>query len=249
MVMKIGYFCTAGYTETGGIKQLLEKINPNVRWERCFPAVDKPYLARGRMNSTPIASHNGVTGGELVRMMHERLSRYYKNSDYDGFLLIDDLDCRFPSNLAEGINLFVENQTAEVQVSLGKPVNFYVLFASPEIEAWFIADWNNSFAKQYPGTIAFNLKQIISNYLLKDYWDNNLELYGGNFVNNSCESKISSEIQDIFSEVGVDADGNAYSYSKRIEGVDMLRRIEPERVSIKCNICFAPLFHRLHELR
>ncbi len=74
-MIKIGYFCTGGYTEIGAIQSFLEKINSNVYWERCFPTADKPCLVRGRMNSTPIASYNGITGSALIDMMYDRLSK------------------------------------------------------------------------------------------------------------------------------------------------------------------------------
>lgn len=247
-MIKIGYFCTGGYTETGGIKSFLEKINPNVYWERCFPTVDKPCLVRGRMNSTPVASYNGITGPALVEMMYNRLSKYYKNSEFDGFLMIDDLDCRYQSCLTEDINLFVETHSNEVQKILERQVGVYVLFASPELEAWFIADWNNSFAKQYPRSVVYNIQEKLKRDIIKDHWDNNLELFGGAFVNGGCESKISTEIQNAFTLVGIDEQKRVYAYSKRNEGVDMLKRIEPEQVSSKCNICFSPQFNKLRAL-
>lgn len=247
-MIKIGYFCTGGYTEIGAIKSFLEKINPNVDWIRCFPTADKPCLVRGRMNSTPIASHNGITGPALIDMMYDRLSKYYKKSDFDGFLLIDDLDCRFYSNFTEGISLFEETHSDKVKKILERQVAFYALFASPEVEAWFLADWRNSFAKQYPIYVAYKIREKLKRDVLKDYWDEKLELYGGKFVNGGCKSKISSEIQDAFSLVGIDEQERVYSYSKRNEGVDMLRRIEPEQVSRKCNICFLPQYSKLKAL-
>jgi len=247
-VTKIGYFCTGGYTEIGAINSFLEKINPNIYWERCFPTADKPRLAIGRMNSTPIASYSGITGSDLTEMMYDRLSKYYKHSDFDGFLLIDDLDCRYHSNLAAGIDLFIETHSDNVQKILEKQVAFYVLFASPEVESWLLADWNNSFAKQYPQSVAYKVQERLKKDIIKEYWDNNLELYGGAFVNGGCESKISSEIQDTFSLVGLDEQERVYSYSKRNEGVDMLRRIEPMQVGRKCNICFLPQYNKLKAL-
>lgn len=59
---------------------------------------------------------------------------------------------------------------------MGRPVLFEVLFSSPEIETWFISDWDNGFGREYRD-IEVRLKREI-NVLLgacQDY----LEDYGG----------------------------------------------------------------------
>lgn len=84
-MITVGYFCSGGHTETGGIKYFLEKINPNIRWERCFPTLDKTNKKQGRMASTHIRGHNGITGEKLVEEMLKRLrySHFERDERYD----------------------------------------------------------------------------------------------------------------------------------------------------------------------
>jgi len=148
LVISVGYFCTGGYTEIGSIQSFLEKINSNINFVRCFPIANKTCLKRGRLSSTPIRSQNGVTGEDLVKEMKKKLMR----SDMRRFnliLLIDDLDCRFKRNGSPSFEEWVNDQKQQISEISGTQIGFEALFASPEIEAWFLADWENTFAFEY----------------------------------------------------------------------------------------------------
>jgi hypothetical protein len=99
--MVVGYFCSAGYTETGGIAQFLQQINPELKWKRCFPAVDKANLKQGRMRATPIQAASGTSGESLINRMLRIISEpvFELDQRYDLILVIDDLDCRFDNDV------------------------------------------------------------------------------------------------------------------------------------------------------
>ena len=70
MGRRAGYFCTAGYTETGGIEPFLKRLNGSIDWQRCFPAVDKPAPKLNRPYPTPVQGpSHGATGSHLVDRM------------------------------------------------------------------------------------------------------------------------------------------------------------------------------------
>lgn len=251
--MKIGYFCTSGHTEIGGIKIFLEKINPSVQWIRCFPIAIKYKLKEGRTKNTPIMDTNGSSHADLIGHMKQLFRDYCIFEDYDGFLLIDDLDCRFQSTITEGIQLFEQEISKFIQRicsenKIIRKFNFYTLFASPEIEAWFISDWNESFLREYPEVICYKVHAKLKKELTDKYWDDNIEKFGGKWINDSCKRKLSEIIQKIFEQVGIDENGVIYRFNKGENGRSMLVRINPEKVALKCRICFLPAYNRLRVL-
>lgn len=242
--MLAGYFCSAGYTETGGMKAFLQRINPDITWERCFPAVDKPNLKKGRMKDTPLRKVSGTSGDHLVERMLDIISQplFEHDQRYDLILLIDDMDCRFNHD-NEAYEDWLLNTFNRVEHTLGRHVLFETLFASPEIETWFISDWGNGFGKEYRD-IAVKLRREIN--ALLDTYQNCPEDYGGPLHNGSCTFKISTKIQDIFAQLGNTR--QVYWYSKRVNGPAMLNRLEAEEVAKNCARYFRPVYMRLKNL-
>jgi len=232
----VGYFCTGGYTEVGGIQYFLEKINPNIQWERCFPTALKPNPKFKRIDSAPCSEHSGVTGNDLVQKMLERIRHpsFEHDHRYDYILLIDDLDCRFYSKTNQDINEEIIDIAGQVEAALGRKVNFKALFASPEVEVWFVADWTESFGKEYP-KYQHRLRTIV-NRIIRNYISN-IEQFGEPLENGSCKYKLSEIIQNGFSSY--------VRYSKRINGGSMLKRIRPEVVERMCRIYFSDVYWRL----
>ncbi|UOF91458.1 DUF4276 family protein [Fodinisporobacter ferrooxydans] len=249
----IRYFCTGGYTETAGIVSFLHKINPNIIWKRDFPSVDKP----GPKITTvqPSRIHRGVTGQRLVHEMLDRLKNpaFKLKDSYDGILLIDDADCRFST--VEDFHSWVSGLAKEVQCVVGWDVPFYALLASPEVEAWFLSDWTNSFEEQYPGTFAFQLKRKFITSFGSYPWTN-IESFGGHHVNGSCSTKLSAKIEEVFENplfmkqfINVMKECNTkLEYSKRVHGAVMLQHIDPQKVDRNCRKFFSVAFRQLSTL-
>jgi len=242
-VIRVGYFCTAGYTEIGSIQGFLERINPNVRFVRCFPVANKSCLKKGRISSTPVRTQNGISGVQLVNEMKRLIQLNFKT--FDLILLIDDMDCRFKRDGAPSFEEWVDNLKQQINEILGNKVDFEALLASPEIEAWFLVDWNNTFAREQEyREIKDYLRYLISKSDIAPFM-NDIEEYGGDYLNGSCSIKLSSRIQDIFEN---NSKKHCF-YSKRIHGVGMLARLDPVSVAEKCRRYFAPIYRILSSLR
>lgn len=251
MVTSVGYFCSGGYTETGGIQVFLQKINPALNWKRCFPAVDKPLPRRGRENSTPIRSHNGVTGEKLVEAMLEQLKKYGFDCDY--LLLIDDADCRFnrESDVEQAVSRHVNHLQAQIDEVLQRHVPLLFLWAAPEVETWFVADPTKSFARVYPKTAAHALIQYINQKVLGSEYRHRIESYGGLPTNGACSVKLSSQIQAAFAAPELQptlAELPSLHYSKKSHGAAMLKQIDPRAVARRCRTYFERTYRELHQL-
>jgi hypothetical protein len=152
LVIRVGCFYSGGYTETGGIDQFLKNLRSDIEWVRCFPAHDKPAPKLKKHLREPAKKHGGVTGKSLVDRMLERLRQQYADDHFDLVLFIDDVDCRF--NDASGVfdkqrfDAYRANLESQVREAKGEPLlRFLALLASPEIEAWLLADWERGFGK------------------------------------------------------------------------------------------------------
>lgn len=239
----IGYFHTAGYTESGSLPSFLKKINPSVKWERCFPAYQKLKMAKGPHGSTPIKQHraqdSGITGEALIDRMKIILARYREDYQHlDWVVVIDDLDCANPQNASH-----VKNEVSRI---LGRNVQVCFLYASPEVEAWLVADWEHSFGKHYPHAIAIQLRYQLGQYQ-PPVIRKSIEGFGGPVkALGGCTTKLSTVIQTVFSRHISSA--KKYEYSKRYDGNEMLSHIEPEAVSNLCQTHFSPAYQKLRQI-
>lgn len=241
--------------------EFLRKIAPDVEWQRCFPAVSKPAPKIGRPHAEPQDRHAGATGRQLVDAMLRQLQEHWRGAacNLDLVLLIDDADCRFAG---------AKDPSAEqtrwdgvlaqrVREAAGKQeLGFYSLLAWPEIEAWLLTDWDNSFATQYR-QVAPSLRQHIAACVLRPHAWEQVEQFGGRLKDGSCEHKLSARIQEAFIDktgcacrppfldrVNQRTDGTPLAYNKRIDGAAMLKRIQPDRVAQDCPR-FRSVYHRL----
>lgn len=258
-----GYFCSAGHTEAGGMDAFLRKLAPHVHWQRCFPAVSKPAPKLGRPHAVPSTEHSGTTGQQLVERMLDCLQRHHRGRacQLDFVLLIDDADCRFASTVdARAARTEWEAElTRQVRQYTDRPtLGFYVLLASPEIEAWLMADWENGFGRAFPDA-SISLRQHFETCVLPPLsWDR-MEEFGGRLIGGSCETKLSRKIAESF-DISADcqcrpplreriqrqAGKVPISYSKRIDGPAMLKRIEPSVVARRCP-SFRVVYERLRQ--
>lgn len=239
----IGYFHTAGYTESGSLPSFLKKVNSNVNWERCFPAYEKIKIMKGRHGSTPVKQYrsqeSGITGEALIEKMKTIMTRYKQDYQHlDWVVLIDDLDCA-PSQAVSVLE-------QEVSQILDKSIQLLILYASPEVEAWFVADWDHSFGKRYPRAIADQLRHGLSRHT-PPVNRNSIEIFGRPMkALGGCTTKLSEVIQTVFS--GEITSSVPYEYSKRYDGNEMLSNIEPEVVAEVCNVHFFPVYRKLREI-
>ncbi len=241
---RVALFASGGYTEVGGIAHFLRRISSGVSYIRLFPAVRKPAPKKGLDFPAPVEEHSGVTGDRLVSKMILSLKNSLRHGDeYDAVLLIDDGDCRFSdeSSLREW-SANVEKRLHE-EAGFSRP--FFALIASPEVETWLCADWDNSFGTEYPQDIQRRMRNEASRQRIVS--DNEAsELFGmPQKDGGGCSRKLSELLQKIIFDISESS--RSFSYSKRVEGQAMLKRISPEKVAEKCRLFFRPALFKLRE--
>ncbi|MFO0592944.1 MAG: DUF4276 family protein [Polyangiaceae bacterium] len=242
LVIRAGYFCSAGHTEAGGMQAFLEKIGPSrVAWERCFPAIQKPGPKLGR--PVPRREIEGTSGPSLVSAMLSRLRMRRQNLgaapfDLDVIVFIDDADCRFEDD-AEKHRDWVAQRTAEIRSAAQQSsLPFLALFASPEIEAWFLADWDAGLGREHARLstgdkpLRAHVEELLGGPLTL------VESYGGGLRDGACANKLSDRLRSLLERLGA-------SYSKSVDGPAMLRRVRPDKIAEVCGHFFRPAFQQM----
>jgi hypothetical protein len=279
MVRKIACFFTGGFTESGAMQYFLEKMGDNIKISQFCP--NKAMKRRGT-NGRPhmIKSVNGLTGASLIHYVYDYIDKYQDDlKEYDAILIEDDLDDRFYEYTVAGDETtkrkcrnseyiqYCNEIRNIIRVKLHKDDGFpvFLLFASPEIESWFLADWDNSFGKVYGpkgvnilnsasnSYFSYSFNKYVRKNILKQY-ENNIEAYGyfnGEYV------KLSTQIQEALSgeyKVWINNDDSygisrceALEYSKSIHGDKMLRSISPEQVGNKCLMFYRETYDELQK--
>ena len=225
----IAYFCSDGYTELGAIQEFLEKIAPSacVNWTRAFPAKLKP--------GPKLRKVSGLSGDDLTGEMIKRLGIYRETYNaVSAIVFVDDADCRFRDEKDEVYNRAQWRYERQKEISriLDAEIPFFPIFASPEIEAWLVSDWEKGFGKQYPKLENQLRREVIALITSVD----GIEKFGIRKEDSGktfCDPKLSDKIAEIIKILGG-------SFSKKHDGPDMLRRVEPENIARHCTFYFAP---------
>ncbi len=264
---KVACFITSGFTECGAMTAFLHKINPNCQYVQCFP--NKPKYKRGLA-----PEYNGFTGESLLSEMYRRLKiSKERGENFDVILIEDDLDGRFNKYSDQEILEYQQNVYHKVkEIGFSAPIIF--LFASPEIEAWFLSDWDHTFKEVYKSIPSHPLKKNDNEYFcnrLKKYIDaeilqehkNYIEQYG--YDESGKYTKLSDEIQKAVS-IGVKEiiksdttvndklkeliiENRELFYSKQLHGDTMLRNASPNTIASKCTIYFLKAHNQLKEIK
>lgn len=269
--MRVGYVCSGGHTELGArmlasgerelaaIDAFLRKIEPGlISFERLFPAHQKPG-PKHKPGHPPASlkdeNAGGVTGNGLLDRMEARLTKYYRGPScgFDVIVLIDDADCRFLDHHA------FESWRSEVEEKIrdwtDRPqLVFLPMLASPEIETWLLADWDEGFGREYaPIQVSFRRALGHPDVLGPGPWLD-VETFGAPYdpSKGSCTRKLSDEVNKVLGRLaqvaGPNVDPKAYTYSKRENGPDMLRRVRPEEVAKLCRLFFREPLHALQAM-
>jgi len=137
MAVVVWVYSGGGESEVRGFLPFLEKTFPGCTFERKTPVRQKPGPKPNK------AASYGRTGKSLIDQIKQELPLALKAEPNrcDLILVFDDLDCR--DSQKEKKKILDEISKIPECADLEK----FVGFAAPEIEAWIIADWNNSIAK------------------------------------------------------------------------------------------------------
>lgn len=266
---KIACFFTCGYTEAGGMQSFLKNINNRYNYIQFLP--NKTIKKKG-MPKNISDDINGLTGNSLLQKVYKIIDAHKEEIKiYSAIIIEDDLDGGFYEIDVNEINNYISNIKEKISIILGKDIPVFIIYASPEIESWFIADWKNSFEYIYLNnsiindleynerkTFVYCLWKYIKSSILKECSDN-IEDYGwfnGKYkklsveIQFAIERKVKDEIlksEKYENKLKLKINQSQYLYySKKLHGEKMLRNIDPYVVSIKCRKYFYKVFNELH---
>lgn len=218
MALVIWVFSGGGESEVRGLIPLLERVRPDFIFERKSPVRRKPGP---RPSNEPGYGRTGKSlGQQIEKLLFESLD---SGEDCDLILVIDDLDCHDPD---ERRRLF---DSSIARVDRATDVEHFVGFASPEIEAWIIADWDQSIAKDpdFRGCHQ-EMRHWLSTQKAVPF--SQPETFSSlDEEKESCLDKLSDAIVRSSVECGART-----RYSKGVHTARFLRVISPEVVSGKC---------------
>ena len=263
---KIGCFFTGGFTEAGAMQSFFEKINPSYTFHQLFP--NKPRRGRKNNERRTLCAVDGCTGNELIDKAVKIITEYNESfSIYDALIFEDDADSRFRNKTDVEIVNYCEALKSRIQQAWGCKKPVYIFFASPEIESWFIANWNNGFGWLYRDSGQLrDLSSDVRTYFCHrflDYINRNIlsqcncdiELF---FNSSTTYRKLSDLIAEYFSllpnipssttEGFLIRESKYVRYYKNSYGSLMLRNIDPAYLSSKCKHFFAPTYFSLQGL-
>lgn len=222
--MVVWVFSGGGETEVRGLIPFLKRICSDHSYERKSPVRQKPGPR------APIGLGHGRTGKSLGQQIEKLLSEsLVRGERCDLILIIDDLDCHDPNARRALFHSSIE------KVDNAADIDNFVAFASPEIESWIIADWDNSIAAD-PGFQGSHIRMRHWLSTQRAVPFDRPETFGSfDEAKDSCHDKLSDAIID--SSLHCCARSR---YSKGIHTVRFLGQISPEVVSGKC-----PLFREL----
>lgn len=268
MVDRIACFLTCGYTEAGAMQFFLKKINDRYEYKQYLP--NKTIKKKGDAKSLN-REISGLTGEALLEKIYHILE---KNKAEIGLckavLIEDDLDGRFYGWDDKQIEDYKSKIVDKVHEKLQKDIPVFILYASPEVESWFISDWKNGFEYLYckSGVVTdvehnaksfflHHLKDYINSNVLKNY-SQHIEEYGwfcGEYVKLSDRviDAIQTEVKDYIrglqggnlSYVKQIIESRDLYYSKKLHGDIMLRNIHPDVVAVKCRKYFGGTYNEI----
>lgn len=216
---------------------------------------------------------SGLTGEALLEKIYAILEKHKKEIvSCKAVLIEDDLDGKFYGMSEQEIRDYKKHIVQKVCKLLEKDMPVFILYASPEAESWFLADWNNGFGNVYSdagcihdveaGARTFfvhHLKRYIEQNILMQYKDD-IENYGffdGTYykLSEQLMNAIQVEVKDYIRELShsnedyieqITSSRSLY-YSKKLHGDKMLRNIVPEFVALKCRRYFAFTYKEIAE--
>ena len=268
---RIACFLTCGYTEAGAMQAFLRKINNNYEYKQYLP--NKTIKKKGD-SKTISPKISGLTGSALLEKIYTIIQNHsIEIAQYSAILIEDDLDGNFYGMDKSQIQGYIHSIQEKIHSILKCNIPIFILYASPEIESWFIADWDNGFGYIYtsdafvtdidlPTKIFFahHLRQYLNTYVLKEY-SNDIENYGyfdqkyyklSDEIIEAIQTKVKEYISELpntnrlYSEK-ISSSRDLY-YSKKIHGDRMLRKLDPLILSKKCRHYFAPTFNSFRNL-
>ncbi len=232
--MVVWVFAGGGESEVRGLIPFLEKNFPGCSFERKTPVRQKPGPKPNK------AASYGRTGQSLIEQIKEELPIALKGevNKCNLILVFDDLDCRDSVTQKQKILQEISKipECADIEKFVG--------FAAPELEAWIIADWNNSIAKH----LDFKGRHERMRWWLSTQsnipFDNPESFSEYDAERDCCREKLSDALID--SSVQHQGDRNKPRFSKSLHTPLLLLTINPHIVQQKCPL-FSEFYNHLNK--
>lgn len=262
---KIACFFTCGYTEMDNMRDFLQRVHPGAEYTQFCPnRTRRRKRGQDSLSKDLIEDNlNGLTGDNLLKFVYRFLDENRTLlSRFDAVLVEDDLDEKFSEETVPGVPVsrarirggefenYCSDITGKIRGILQRPeLPVILLFASPEIETWFLSDWNHSFGMAYGPEGNRTLNKGENNYFSSAFkarvWENVLRQYQTHMEDygyfSGKYSKLSDdiihELQNFSNQTSVLYDRRVW-YSKKQEGSDMLAALDPNVVYENCSIYF-----------
>jgi hypothetical protein len=268
MVKRVACFLTCGYTEAGAMQAFLKKINGEYEYKQYLP--NRTIKKKGDPKNIS-SSISGLTGLKLLEKVYKIIENHRSEiAECTAILMEDDLDDRFSGFTEAQIVAYNKNVKERICQILGHEIPVFLMYASPEIESWFLADWENGFSYLYCNSgcvvdlnmnsrkfFVTHLKQFIEKNVLKEYCDN-IELFGtfdGKYIKLSERliEAVQTEAKEYIKALpGTNTEyvdqivnSRCLYYSKKLHGDIMLRNIEPQNVAKDCTVYFRAVYFEL----
>jgi hypothetical protein len=230
MAVVVWVFSGGGESEVRGLIPFLEKSFPGCIFIRKTPVRQKPGPKPNKAGSY------GITGQSLIEQIKQELPIALKAeaNKCDLILVFDDLDCRDSQSQKSKILSEI------LKIPECADINKFVGFAAPEIEAWIIADWNNSIAKHSDFRGRHERMRWWLRTQRKVSFENPESFSEYDAEKDCCREKLS---QALFDSTIVQHESNLDKarFSKKLHTPLLLREIDPNEVQKKC-----PLFRELY---
>lgn len=254
---RVACFFTGGYSELNAMKSFLKKANDKIDLIQLCPTGERRSKSQimGRHTDNIQKNHSGLTGTALTDFVLDFIKkRRFLDEEYDAILIEDDKDARFLSPNSEGTASINHEEWNEYKKSVmdairatGIDIPIIIILAAPEVEAWFLSDWDNSFGKVYADIFtreqneyfAVMFRKYINKHVLTTEYKDSIECYG--FFDGGYK-KLSEEIQkalvnnDFLEDYKPGEPHVNPSYSKRVQGETMLEAIDPNQVVQHCTV-------------
>lgn len=267
----ISCFLTGGYSEAGYMQQFLTKINPQYQYMQKLP---NKTIKRSGMPKQISDQYSGLTGDALINKICELLERDRIREEVlvsKAILIEDDTDNRFTGMDEDTLKEQETSIKTKICRVLGKDMPVLFLYACPEIESWFIADWENGFGGLLTGRIrrmnlspdtrqycSIRIHQAIGHNILDG--EINPEKFADHVPYIKISDLIKKEIEQFSRaprkdnpnismemETEITNSRDVY-YSKRSDGGLMLKQLNPDIVASVCDTYFRKNFLDLRNL-
>nr|WP_216701550.1 DUF4276 family protein [Gloeothece verrucosa] len=237
--MVVWVFAGGGEAEVRGLIPFLQQNFPNCRFERKTPIRQKPGPKPNK------AASYGKTGQSLIEQITRELPIALNNTKQicQLILVIDDLDCRDSEQQKQTFLQAISSIQESPEIN---NIDKFVGFSAPEIEAWIIADWDNSIGK-HPDfrsrhqrmrhwlstekKVPFNAPESFSEY---------------DSERDCCQDKL-SELLIESTRFYEDRERKLTIFSKSLHTSQLLWLINPKIIQQKCPL-FRELYNHLNNL-